>query len=86
MTTGSPSRQRRRFDPLPLVVIGVLVAVLAAIGCLAGSLVVIDRERREPTPPPVTTPSPKPTPSQSVPGSGPSGGGSGGPLSGALLH
>ncbi|NUT33865.1 MAG: hypothetical protein HOV79_12415 [Hamadaea sp.] len=82
--SGEPER-RRRFDALPLIVVGVVLAVLAAIGCLAGGLVVIDRQqRREPTPPPATTPSPSPKPTQTMPGGEPSGQGSGGPLSGAL--
>jgi hypothetical protein len=87
VTTGNPSEPvsptRRRRDPLPFLIAGVVLAVLAAIVCIAGSLVVIERQKQPPQPPPIYSPSPQPSARPTVPGTGQSGDSSGGPLGNA---
>ena len=64
---GGPAQAKRKRDPLPLIVAGVLAAVLIAIFCLGGALLLFDRRTRpDPQPSPVPTlpaPSGQPMPS-----------------------
>jgi hypothetical protein len=78
---GAPQGKRKR-DPLPFIIIGVVLAVVAAICCLGGALVLFERRT---TPEPSRTPPPLPTPQSGEPrpSTGPSGSGGGNPLSGA---
>jgi hypothetical protein len=74
MAPGEPKR-----DPMPWIIAGIVVAVLAAVCCLGGALILFQR-RTEPQPPP-RVPSPSPTNSGNpmTPSKGPSGSpGSGG--------
>jgi hypothetical protein len=80
VTTGTPPgtvSPRRRRDWLPFVIAGVVLAVLAVIGCLAGALVVVERQKEPP--PPIISPSPVPRVPSPAPSSGPTGDNSGGP-------
>jgi hypothetical protein len=76
---GVPQAKRKR-DPLPFIIIGVVVVVLAAICCLGGALVLFDRRTApEPTRSPLP---PMPTTGRPSPSIGPSGSAGGGaPLS-----
>ena len=73
-------------DPMPWIIAGIVVAVLAAVCCLGGALILFQR-RTEPQPPP-RMPSPSPTNSgnPATPSTGPSGSpgsGGGAPLTSA---
>jgi hypothetical protein len=77
---GAPQGKRKR-NPLPWLVAGVVAAVLAAICCLGGALFLFDRRTNPHLPERSPVPS-LPAPSgQQVPSAGPSGSaGGGGPL------
>jgi hypothetical protein len=79
---GAPQGKRKR-DPLPFIIIGVVLAVNAAICCLGGALVLFERRT---TPTPSRTPAPPPPPNSGEPRPSPGASGSeggGNPLSGA---
>jgi len=78
--------ERRRADWLPFVVVGAVLAVLALVGCLAGTIIVVERDRKPPPPPPIISPAPRPSVQPTTPGGGPSGDGSDGPPGNALFR
>jgi len=83
---GSPQGRRKR-DPVPFIVAGVLAAVLVAVFCLGGALILF--ERRTTPPPPSQSPSPPlpATTGEPMPSPGPSGSeGGGNPLSRAAAY
>lgn len=89
MSSGTPDapQGKRKRDPLPFVIAGVVAAVLLAVGCLGGALILFDR-RTTPTPPQRSpVPSPPDRTGGPTPSVGPSGseGGGDNPLTRAAV-